>query len=495
MDSNLYDKIGVLEAMMLLQKLHRQGYQKLRWYSYMAPNGLYLRCHITIEDNFRYSKGFVDIKDMREDNTWWASFNQASSKIDINTIVDEFKGELNSFIEAGKGVDEEYVHWFDSLVEEAKKGCFPEYQAEFVEFQPYSVLVNGKFIKMPVPSHLWEDLTEDINGVNEEKPVIPAYDEERYESFDVKDDEKQIIMESEDFYQYKKVFFKECAVAGVSFHLKYDDELWDALEVGTKLALVRHKDNKYDKNAVAIALADDFDGNPEDFDFEFIIGYVPRSENSELATLLDAGYGNKFSAEISTLKTHGNLNDRIRITIFLETNEKVLVRPDRLRADSINEYELRKMMAQLNTTGFAYMRFGGYQSVENLDRVNPTIGEKIVIVHREDNREVLFLMMIVAEGDKCSEYTSEAINHKDNCSPYILTNIMGPIYIKKSDYNFLYGEDLKDYHAEYYLNKEVSDGFKEIFEKELFRTISRNNIDMDPSIDDPELREDILRKE
>ena len=89
-------------------------------------------------------------------------------------------------------------------------------------------------------------------------------------------------------------------------------------------------------------------------------------------------------------------------------------------------------------------------------------------------------MMIVAEGDKCSEYTSEAINHKDNCRPYILTNIMGPICIKKSDYNFLYGEDLKDYHTEYYLNKEVSDSFKEIFEKDLYRTINRNNMEIDP---------------
>lgn len=310
-----------------------------------------------------------------------------------------------------------------------------------------------------------------------------------------KKEETQRKMEIEDFYQYKKVFFKECAVAGVSFHMKYDDELWNALEVGTKLALVRQKDNKHDTNAVAVALADDYDGDPEDFDFDFIIGYVPRSENAELATLLDAGYGNKFSAEISTLKTHGNLNDRIRIIIFLETNEKVLVRPDRLRANSINEYELRKMMAQLNTTGFAYMRFGGYQCADNLERINPITGEKLVIVHRDEKKEILFLMMIVAEGDKCSEYTSESLNHKDNSTPYILTNIMGPIYIKKSEYNFLYGEDLKDYHAEYYLNKEVSDGFKEIFEMELFRTVNRKNIDMDPSIDDPELREEILGKE
>ena len=296
-------------------------------------------------------------------------------------------------------------------------------------------------------------------------------------------------------YEYKSVVFKECAVAGVSFHLKYDDELWESLDIGTKLVLVRQKDNKHDKNAVAVALADDYEGDPEGFDFDFIIGYVPRSENSELAILLDAGYAPKFSAQITTLKTHGNLNDRIRITIFLETNEKVLVRPDLLRANSLNEWELRNMLQDLKEKGNFYMRFGSYLCTEREERIEPCKGEKIVMVHRDEDREVLFLTMVVAEGDECANYTTHTFYDKDNCRPYILANIMGPLYIKKKEYGFLYGEDLRDYHAEYYLNKEVSDGFKEIFEKELFRTINRHNIDMDPSIDDPELREEILGKE
>ena len=71
-------------------------------------------------------------------------------------------------------------------------------------------------------------------------------------------------------------------MAGVSFHLNYDDELWDELEVGAKVALVREKSNKLDKNAVAIALADDYDGDPEDFDFDFILGLFPKRRMSRL---------------------------------------------------------------------------------------------------------------------------------------------------------------------------------------------------------------------
>lgn len=116
---------------------------------------------------------------------------------------------------------------------------------------------------------------------------------------------------------FRRVFFKECAVAGVSFHLKYNDELWDELETGVKLALVRERNNKYDKNAVAVALADDFDGDHDDFDFDFILGYIPRECNTEIAAMIDAGYDDKLEAEISTFKRQGSLNNRIRITVWL----------------------------------------------------------------------------------------------------------------------------------------------------------------------------------
>lgn len=41
--------------------------------------------------------------------------------------------------------------------------------------------------------------------------------------------------------KYKRVFFKECAVAGLSFHLEKDDELWDELCEGAEVALVRDR--------------------------------------------------------------------------------------------------------------------------------------------------------------------------------------------------------------------------------------------------------------
>ena len=191
-------------------------------------------------------------------------------------------------------------------------------------------------------------------------------------------------------FEYRKMVFKECALAGVSFHLKKDDEIWYELELGAELALVRDRKNKYDLNAVAVCLADDYDGNPDDFDFNFILGYVPRTDNAELAALLDAGYGDKLSAEITTLCNYGNINDRIRITIYIETSQPVFVRPDLLRAHSLNSHELNVLIVTIAHYGTYYYRVGGFPTDE---RTLPTVGEKIVMVYEQphDSRRCVSL--------------------------------------------------------------------------------------------------------
>ena len=56
----------------------------------------------------------------------------------------------------------------------------------------------------------------------------------------------------------KRAFFKECAVAGWNFH--HPEDFWDELYEGAELVLVREHANKHDRNAVAVALADDMEG-------------------------------------------------------------------------------------------------------------------------------------------------------------------------------------------------------------------------------------------
>ena len=116
-----------------------------------------------------------------------------------------------------------------------------------------------------------------------------------------------------------KKLFMECSIAGISF---YDiDDIWNELQIGTKLALVRQKDNAYDKNAVAVALVGDYDGDPDDFDFDFILGYIPRKCNEALAVMLDMGWQDMFETEICELKEHVPYSDRIHISIYIKNRE------------------------------------------------------------------------------------------------------------------------------------------------------------------------------
>ena len=269
-------------------------------------------------------------------------------------------------------------------------------------------------------------------------------------------------------YKYKNVFFKECALVGVSFHIEKDDEIWDELEVGTKLALVRDKYNKYDQNAVAVALADDYDGDPDDFDFDLILGYIPKNDNSELAAMIDAGYADKFSAEITTYKRSGSYNDRIRLTIYIESSEPELIRPGLLRAESVSIEELRAIVDELDKRGTAYVRWGNH-GFPLTELQSPIVGEKVVLVHRNIYSDILYLMRVLATDGDCERYVDDpdSIHCCDDCSPFILTNVMGPVRINKSDYSFLVGIDMKRFSVKDYLSPEISNGFKEIFDNHI----------------------------
>ena len=82
---------------------------------------------------------------------------------------------------------------------------------------------------------------------------------------------------SDETPEFQRKAILECPVAGIGFHDIKD--IWDELYVGAKIALVRERNNKYDKNAVAVALAGDYDGNPDEFDFNFNINYVSDDNN------------------------------------------------------------------------------------------------------------------------------------------------------------------------------------------------------------------------
>lgn len=284
----------------------------------------------------------------------------------------------------------------------------------------------------------------------------------------------------------KKILFKECAVAGTSFHLKYNDDIWDELEVGQEVSLVRERKNKYDKNAVAIALADDYDGDPDNFDFDIILGYVPKTENEEISKMLDMGWEDVFYTTLSTVKTHGNINDRLRISIFIKSKEPKFVRPDLLRIHSLGFSECREMQRELSEKGFTHFRWGGFPVWE---RNLPVKEERIVLLRRQSNRVLMYLTKVLAIGDDCINYLSEdEVFAVDDCSCFVLTNICGPLLLDLKDLDFLGVDTLGKRDVGDYVTPAEDGRLRDIFKRlaeAWFRT-DPNNLDADPSLDDPE---------
>ena len=77
-----------------------------------------------------------------------------------------------------------------------------------------------------------------------------------------------------------KELFLSCNVAGLSHYEGFI--VSNQLKIGSRLQLVREDENAYDHDAVAIFFGDSH------------LGYVPSSNNNQLATMLDLGHGNLF---------------------------------------------------------------------------------------------------------------------------------------------------------------------------------------------------------
>lgn len=115
----------------------------------------------------------------------------------------------------------------------------------------------------------------------------------------------------------KKLFFKECHLAGAMYHDL--DEVFEFLRIGTELELVRDLDNRYDKNAVAVVYHKRCVSDMSDE--EFLIGYIPRNENEMIAGLLEMGWGNIFKCTICQINPEAHYEDQIHMKISIVRNE------------------------------------------------------------------------------------------------------------------------------------------------------------------------------
>ncbi len=117
----------------------------------------------------------------------------------------------------------------------------------------------------------------------------------------------------------KKMYFMECHVAGRQYHEA--SEVWDKLAVGTQLRLEREPANRFDPNAIAIMYDD------KDMDEEFCLGYIPRSDNEDLAKFLEMGWGDIFEVRISQKNGDVHYEQQLHVVIKIHNREFMPSKP------------------------------------------------------------------------------------------------------------------------------------------------------------------------
>ena len=85
--------------------------------------------------------------------------------------------------------------------------------------------------------------------------------------------------------------------------------IFDKLTIGTQLRLDREPDNKYDAKAVAVY----YKGHK--------LGYVPRSNNSEISKLCDQGYADIFDTRINRISPSEHAESQLGIVVHIKSKE------------------------------------------------------------------------------------------------------------------------------------------------------------------------------
>ncbi len=161
MPKSTFHKLGVYELMKILHELHKLGYQKLRWMSYMAPSGLSLRCHITTQDHICANREIVFDGDPNE--IWFTSTGVMTTGEDMKPLVKTFMNENPRLLEIGKGNDPEYVEWFNKLLSFAAEGQTPIFYGEYWSL-PMGYIKVGQNT-MPTPSTTMRLISWNIDGI------------------------------------------------------------------------------------------------------------------------------------------------------------------------------------------------------------------------------------------------------------------------------------------------------------------------------------------
>ena len=245
----------------------------------------------------------------------------------------------------------------------------------------------------------------------------------------------------------------ECDVAGLYYNITH--AIWDRIEEDSVLYLVRDYKNQHDYNAISVNFMDYEEENLH------IIGYIPMGKNDQIAALMDMGWGDILGCRVSEKSDDNDSQKSIKLSVFVKniSEFRKTFLSDTYRAAYIDDSDLEFINSSLLQDGYVYFRWGGFPPQEhNL----PNTREKVFFINRNDEYAEILLMSVVARGDKCLPFLTnpDELNMVDDCIPFILTNIKGPVNVDIKKVEFLEDEDIFSSLPETILSDEAAQKLK-----------------------------------
>jgi len=106
-------------------------------------------------------------------------------------------------------------------------------------------------------------------------------------------------------------FYMDCHLAGRKYHDA--DMVWEYLRVGDKLRLERDLQNPHDPNAVQVIYNKDGE--------DYLLGFIPRDSNDQLAALLEMGWTEIFDCRISSINPNTYPENQVHLSIHIRRKE------------------------------------------------------------------------------------------------------------------------------------------------------------------------------
>lgn len=125
----------------------------------------------------------------------------------------------------------------------------------------------------------------------------------------------------------------------------------------------------------------------------------------------------------------------------------------------------QNLLEFLYQDGITHFRWGGFPPWE---RDLPRKGDKVVFIHQCGADAELYLMHTIAIGEDAMlflENPEEELNMVDDCAPYVLTLVKGPIIVDLQELNFLSNCKIGSCQPEEKLSEDCIAKLKDLFFK------------------------------